>query len=318
MTLLEQLVSDTRPRIVQPSNSPPNLSNHSFLALSARLSRAITRRPDRKVQPAPQMRVFDLCGLEIVGRVGSGNQTARLFQYAYPGRDVPFPTASLPPYVETAHSRVGQIHCGTAQAPYPVYHSSLAISPSQFGCHVDKAVHLSVEISIRDVSPVLSPLAGEDALPRSVGGHRTDRLAQKWQSRGLVQPGSFACASGEELVKQGRKDDSNDGLIVEDESDADAEHGKCMCEVDSTIERINDPRRFVCDQVGLRGALRVCLFSDKGVLWIFALDCRVNKCFDVCSGVSISDLTIRTHGLGRIPLSVCVTMSTAFSFSTAS
>lgn len=86
-----------------------------------------------------------------------------------------------------------------------------------------------MQIPVRLVPAVLTPLAREDALLRRSRGHRRDgRAADQRELARFVQPGAAAGARGEELVLERGVDYPDDRVLVDEEADGDAEHGEDM------------------------------------------------------------------------------------------
>jgi hypothetical protein len=56
-------------------------------------------------------------------------------------------------------------------------HTSLAISTTYLASHIDKALNLTLEVAIRNVSAVFAPLTREDAAFGSVLREWWDRVA---------------------------------------------------------------------------------------------------------------------------------------------
>lgn len=108
-----------------------------------------------------------------------------------------------------------------------MHHPTPPLSPPSLSSHIQEALNLAMHVPIRDIPAILAPLAGEDALSGRIWRHRGGgRVADKGELAFLVEPGATAGAGGEELVLEGGVDDADDGAVVENEGDGDAEHGK--------------------------------------------------------------------------------------------
>ncbi len=115
-----------------------------------------------------------------------------------------------------------------------MHHPPLTIPTPNLRRHVYKALNLAVHITVRDVAAILTPLTREDTLQRGVGGHGRDRVPNEWELALLVEPGTAPAAGGEELVLEGGVDYADDGAVLDDEADGDAEHGEDVGVVDGS------------------------------------------------------------------------------------
>ena len=115
-----------------------------------------------------------------------------------------------------------------------MHHPPFTIPTPNLRRHVHKALNLAVHITVRDVAAIFTPLAREDTLRRGVGGHGRDRVANEWELAFLVEPGTAPAAGGEELVLEGGVDYADDGAVLDDEADGDAEHGEDVGVVDGS------------------------------------------------------------------------------------
>jgi hypothetical protein len=95
-----------------------------------------------------------------------------------------------------------------------------------------------MEIPIRGIPPILTPLAREDAFTRRVRWHwRNAWVTNQGELAGLVEPGAAPGAGGEELVHEWGVDNTDYGTVIVDESDGDAEHGEYVCVVDGSYRK---------------------------------------------------------------------------------
>ena len=93
---------------------------------------------------------------------------------------LPFPTTTFPPNVERSHCDISQIKCRTSQTPDSMHHTTSSRPPTEFSCHVHKTLNLSMHIAIRNISPVFTPLAREDAACGGFLWHWRNRVPNKW------------------------------------------------------------------------------------------------------------------------------------------
>lgn len=102
--------------------------------------------------------------------------------------DIPFPTTPFPPDIERAHCCVGKIHCCAPQASDTMHHTTLTAAPSYLSCHVHKALHFTMHITVWTISSIFAPFAREDAAAGSRNRQRWNRITDKRQSLRLVEP----------------------------------------------------------------------------------------------------------------------------------
>ena len=99
-----------------------------------------------------------------------------------------------------------------------MHHSTFTISTTYLAGHVDKALHLALEISIWDVSAVFAPLAREDAAFRCTLRQWWDRVPEQWKALSFIEPGAFATTCGESLLEERCVDDTNDRSAIYNEA----------------------------------------------------------------------------------------------------
>ena len=134
-----------------------------------------------------------------------------------------------------------------------MHHTTSSRPSAKLGCHVHKTLNLSMHITIRDVSPVLAPLAREDAACWSFLWHRCNRVSNKWQFLSFVQKRPPASARREELVDERGVYYSDKRLVLVDKGNGDTKHGEEVDVVDGAVQRINAPcRTFVNEVVATR------------------------------------------------------------------
>lgn len=159
-------------------------------------------------------------------------------------------------------------------------HPSFPSSTHTLSGHVQKTVDFAVQISIRDISTVLAPLAREDALARCINRHRGDRrLADEGKLDLFIQPRATTSTRREQLVLEWGIDDADNGPVVKDEGNRHTKHGEAVGIVDGacqasilslhciiarvrispTIQGINAPGRVFIDQTlaGLPSGIRL-------------------------------------------------------------
>lgn len=108
-------------------------------------------------------------------------------------------------------------------------HPTLPTAAPNFRRHIHKTLDLAMQIPVRLVPAVLTPLAREDALLRRSRGHwRDGRVSDQRELARFVQPGAAAGARGEELVLERGVDYPDDRVLVDEKADGDAEHGEDM------------------------------------------------------------------------------------------
>lgn len=111
-----------------------------------------------------------------------------------------------------------------------MHHTSLSTSPTYLRSQVQEALDLAVHVPVGNVPAILAPFAGQDTPGRRIRRHSA--VADEGQTVRPVQPGSAAAAGREELVLERGVDDADDGTVVENEGDGDAEHGEEVGVVD--------------------------------------------------------------------------------------
>ena len=174
--------------------------------------------------------------------------------------------------------------------------------------HVDKTLHLAMQIPIRPVFAIFAPLTAEDASRRRILGHRRDlRVSYQGQPLRLVQPSAAAPASGKSLVEERRANDAYDGLAPDDHADRDAKHGEQVRVVDGAVERVDDPGRdgggvgvgVGRDEVGSAVALGVGLFAYEEVGRVAGLDGGFDEGLDVfvCLGDDVYRAVLFDEGV---------------------
>ena len=171
------------------------------------------------------------------------------------------------------------------QTSDPMYHSALPASPSNLGSHIDKTLHLPIQVPLRFVLTVFAPFATKHTTPRRVLRHR---LPHHRQPLCLIEPGTSPLAGREELAKHRRTYDSYNRCAVDEKGDGNAEHGEEVRVVDRAVEGVDDlGRNRRGDEVwacGL-GRFRVRLFPDEVVRRVACVDGRFDKGFDVFVGL---------------------------------
>lgn len=146
-----------------------------------------------------------------------------------------------------------------------MHHAPFAIPAAEFGRHVEKRLRLVVQVALRAVPAVLAPLARQDAPARRVRRERRDGVAGEREPLGIVKPGPAAAVGGHDLVQHWRIDHADDGVAADGEADGYADHREEVGEVDGAVERVDDPRRGVVNDIVLVRALGVCFFPDEPV-----------------------------------------------------
>jgi hypothetical protein len=177
-----------------------------------------------------------------------------------------------------------------------MHHPSLSLAAPDFSRHVDKTLHLALQIPVRDIAAVLAPLARENAPLGGVGWHRGDWIAEEGQACGFVEPGAFAGAGGEGLVQKGGVDDADYGPVVHYEADGDAVEGGEVGEVYGSCGELSGVRKFnvmgFC--VGLSGGDSPSRGSMPGK----RLVCELCLSFSF-SSVSLDGMPIHLHQVGE-------------------
>jgi len=122
-----------------------------------------------------------------------------------------------------------------------MHHTALPISASNLSCHIHKTLNLPIQIAIRNILPILTPLARKHTTLGCLLRHRRHWVSNQRQSSSFIQPSTLARASGKDLVEKGCVDDSDGGFGVQDEGDRDAEHGEEVSVVYGAVERVDTP-----------------------------------------------------------------------------
>ena len=108
-----------------------------------------------------------------------------------------------------------------------MHHTALPTPTSQFRRKINKALNLAMHIPVGNITAILPPLAGENALRGRIRRHRRDgRVLYEREPARLVQPGTAPAAGGKKLVLERRVDDAQHGAVGDDKTDGDAEHGE--------------------------------------------------------------------------------------------
>lgn len=115
-----------------------------------------------------------------------------------------------------------------------MHHPTLAIPRPNLRRHIYKALNFAMHITVRDIAAIFTPFTGEDTLGRGIGWHGRNRVADERELAFLVQPGAAPAAGGEELVLEGGVDYADDGAVLDDEADGDAEHGEEVSVIDGS------------------------------------------------------------------------------------
>lgn len=188
----------------------------------------------------------------------------------------PLPTAPFPPDIKRAHRRISHIKRRTPQAPDPVHHATLTVTPANLGRHVHKTLDLPLEIPVGYIPTILAPLARKDAFLRRVDRHRRDgRFSDQGESQTLIEIGTLPDTGGEQLVLHGRVDHPDDGLPMQNHGDGDAEHGEEMCVVHGAVQGVDDPCWMLGgDEIVSGRVAGIRLFSQKSALLGLVLEVR--------------------------------------------
>ena len=143
-------------------------------------------------------------------------------------------------------------------------HTSSPFSTPNLSGHVDKTIHLTIQITVRSVFPVFSPFKCKYTLLRCPLGHWENRVTDKGEALLLVQPGAPTATCGEKLLEKWGINDADDGFPTYYKPNGDAEHWEQMRIIDGAIQWIYTPSRCTrINEIITRCAFRVRFFSDE-------------------------------------------------------
>lgn len=138
-----------------------------------------------------------------------------------------------------------------------MHHPSLTIPSTDFSGHVNETLHFSRQIPIYMIPSILPPLTAKNTTLRRLSRHGRDWSSDQGEPLCFIEPGPSTATGGKQLVQHRGVNDADDGLVIDDERDGDAEHGEEVRVVHRAVQRVDAPCWRVGDEIVLRGIFAV-------------------------------------------------------------